>query len=199
MPQSYVVFSHLCASVAQESASPAPATCRAVAAEAAAQSPNAPSTWTQAPCSRAQAISGTNGSLAPLLTLPACRHTSAGPLSGGRAEGSIRPWASTGSTTARSRPRPVRPSALRTAACTSAPTTTVTGGAPARPWPAASHPCLASTASRPAARQVAFAIVAPETKPPAVPAGSASSSAAQRSATALSRAAVGDITVSAAF
>src|SRR5262249_8112151 len=88
---------------------------------------------------------------------------------------------------------------LRTVACTSAPTTTVTGGAPARPWPAASHPCLVSTASLAAARQAAFAIVAPVTKPPPAPAGRPSSSAAQRSATALSSAAVGDITVVAAF
>src|SRR5262249_23799680 len=184
---------------AQESASPTPATCPAVAGEAAAQSPNAPSTWTHAPCSRAQTISGTNGSLAPLLTLPACRHTNAGPLSAGRSPGSIRPWPSTASTVARSRPRPTRPSALRTVACTSAPTTTVTGGAPARPWPAASHPCLASTASLAAARQAAFAIVAPVTKPPPAPAGRPSSSATQRSATALSSAAAGDITVMAAF
>ena len=58
---------------------------------------------------------------------------------------------------------------------------------------------LASTASLPAARQAAFAIVAPVTKPPAVPGGRPSSSATQRSATALSAAAAGDITVRAAF
>ena len=91
------------------------------------------------------------------------------------------------------------PSALRTVVWTSAPTTTVTGGAPTRPWPAASQPCRVRTASRAAARQVAFAIVAPVTNPPARPAGNPSSSVIQRSATEFNRAAAGDITDSAAF
>src|SRR6516225_1157853 len=142
---------------------------------------------------------GTNGSLAPVLTLPACRHTSAGPLSAGRPRGSIRPWPSAGSTRARSRPRPARPSALRTVVCTCAPTTTVTGGAPTRPWPAASQPYLVSTASLAAARQVVLAMVAPVTKPPPVPVGSPSDSVTQRSATPVSIEAAGDITDSAAF
>ena len=60
---------------------------RGGAGEAAAQSPNAPSTCTQAPWSLAQATSGPNGSLAPLLTLPACRQTIAGPSSAGRSGG----------------------------------------------------------------------------------------------------------------
>src|SRR5262252_2212821 len=199
MPQSYVVFSHLCASVAQESAPSIPATWAAVLGEAAAHSPNAPSTCTQAPCSRAQAISGGNGSLAPLLTLPAWRHTSAGPVSDGRLRGSTRPWSSVGRIRARSRPSPTSPSALRTVVCACAPATTVTGGAPTRPWPAASQPCLVSTASLAAARQVALAMVAPVTKPPPVPGGSPSSSVTQRSATPLSTEAAGDITDSAAF
>jgi hypothetical protein len=75
----------------------------------------------------------------------------------------------------------------------------VTRGAPTRPWPAASQPCLVSTASLAAARQVALAMVAPVTKPPPVPAGSPSSSVTQRSATELSTEAAGDITDSAAF
>src|SRR5262249_25102498 len=158
-----------------------------------------PSTWTEAPGSGAQAVSGTNGSLAPLLTFPACRHTSAGPSRAGRLPGSIRPWPSVGSTMARSRPRPTRPSALRTVVWTWPPTTTVTGGAPTRPWPAASQPCLVSTASLAAARQVALAIEAPVTKPPPTAAGRPSSSATQRSATAFSVAATGDITVRATF
>ena len=62
------------------------------------------------------------------------------PRSPGRSRGTIRPWASAGSATARSRPRPTSPSALRTVACTSAAVTTVTGGAPIRPCPAASQP-----------------------------------------------------------
>ena len=46
---------------------------------AAAQSPNAPSTWTQAPWSWAAAMAPAKSSKAPLLTLPACRHTIVGP------------------------------------------------------------------------------------------------------------------------
>src|SRR4029077_5478710 len=91
----------------------------------------------------------------------------------------------------RSRPRPTSPSALRIVACTSAPTTTVTLGAPTSPRAAASQPCRVSTASLAAARQVVFAIVAPVTKPPAVLAGSPSSPVIQGSATAPPRAATG--------
>ena len=83
--------------------------------------------------------------------------------------------------------------------CTSAPATTVTGGAPISPCPAASQPCRARTASRAAARQVALAMVAPVTKPPPAPSGRPSSSVTQRSATASSRAAAGDMTVRPAF
>jgi len=87
---------------------------------------------------------------------------------------------------------------LRTVVCACAPATTVTGGAPTRPWPAASQPCAARTASLAEARQVALAMVAPVTPPP-VPSGSPSSSVTQRSATRLSTDAVGDMTDSAAF
>src|SRR6266704_1973360 len=48
MPLSYGTLSHLCASVAHESASAKPSMRCARAGAAAAQSPNAPSTWTQA-------------------------------------------------------------------------------------------------------------------------------------------------------
>ena len=88
---------------------------------------------------------------------------------------------------------------MRTVVCACAPAITVTGGAPTRPWPAASQPCPASTASLAAARQVALAMVAPVTKPPPVPSGSPSSSVTQRTATRLSADAVGDMTDSAAF
>ena len=200
MPQSYVVFSHLCASVAQESAAAAPATWSARPGAAAAHSPNAPSTCTHAPWSCAHGMRSPKGSLAPLFTLPACRQTSAGlAFNRGRSRGTMRPWASAGSTIARSRPRPIRPSALRTVVCTCSPTSTVTGGAPTRPWPAASQPCRLSTASRAAARQVALAMVAPVTKAPPASGGRPSSPATQRSATASSRAAAGDMTLSAAF
>src|SRR5262249_60571590 len=73
------------------------------------------------------------------------------------------------------------------------------GVRPTGPGRAASRPCLVSQASVAAARQVAWAIVAPVTKPPPVPAGSPSSSVTQRSATPLSTEAAGDITDSAAF
>ena len=51
MPQSYGTLSHLCASVAHESARSTPATSSRRSRVAAAHSPNAPSTCTQAPCS----------------------------------------------------------------------------------------------------------------------------------------------------
>ncbi len=88
---------------------------------------------------------------------------------------------------------------MRTVVCTSAPVTTVTGGAPTSPSAAASQPWRANTASRALARQVALAIVAPLTKPPPLPGGSPSSSTIHRSATSSRRAAVGDIAASAAF
>ncbi len=43
--------------------------------EAAAHNPKAPSTCTQAPCRWAKAMASSNGSYAPLCTLPACRQT----------------------------------------------------------------------------------------------------------------------------
>ena len=64
MPLSYGTLSHLCASVAQESARSAPATRCRRRGLAAAQSPKAPSTCSQAPASSAAsaiASSGSNG------------------------------------------------------------------------------------------------------------------------------------------
>ena len=100
MPQSYGTLSVLCASVAHESAASCPATrCRS-RGDAAAHSPNAPSTCTQAPCSWATAMAGPNGSNAPECRLPACRQTIAGPLAAasalGQRVGSSRPSASAG-------------------------------------------------------------------------------------------------------
>ena len=83
----------------------------------------------------------------------------------------MRPWPSTGRTSARDRPRPSSPSTRRTVACTSAPTTTVSGGAPCRPSLSTSQPARASTACRAAASAVKLAIVAPTTNAPALSAG----------------------------
>ena len=82
----------------------------------------------------------------------------------------MRPCPSTGSTNARERPRPSRPSTRRTVECTSAPTTTVTGGAPCSPSSSTFQPARASTACRAAASAVKLAIVAPTTKAPPLPA-----------------------------
>src|SRR5213080_1485261 len=62
MPLSYGTLSHLWASVAHESASAKPFTRCARAGAAAAQSPKAPSTWTQAPASLARGMISAAGS-----------------------------------------------------------------------------------------------------------------------------------------
>ena len=72
--------------------------------------------------------------------------------------------------------------------CRSAPTMTRTRGPPASPRSATSQPFLRRTASRPAARPVKFAIVAPVTNPTALPSGRpsrSSSHALAMSSTAL--------------
>ena len=84
-------------------------------------------------------------------------------------------------------------------AWTSAPTTTVTGGAPCRPSSSTFQPARASTAWRAAASAVKFAIVAPATNAPALSGGSRSASSVQASAAASIAAAAGDITCSAQF
>ena len=62
----------------------------------AAYIPNAPSTWTQAPNSRAAAQMARRGSTAPVFTLSACAHTMVGPEDSARASSSasarILPW-----------------------------------------------------------------------------------------------------------
>ena len=98
----------------------------------------------------------------------------------GQVRGNDAPLAIGGQPQRPARPSPIRPRALSTVACTSSPTTTWTGGAPTSPRAAASQPVLASTASRAAARQVALAIDAPETKLPEVSAGRPSSWLTQR-------------------
>ncbi len=78
-PQSYGTFSHLCASVAHESARSIPATLPRWRGLAAAHRPNAPSTCSHAPARSAMSATSSSGSIAPVLTLPACAHTISGP------------------------------------------------------------------------------------------------------------------------
>ena len=77
-PLSYGTLSHLCASVAHESARPTPSTRCARPGDAAAHSPKAPSTCTHAPASLASGMARAKSSLAPVFTLPACRQTIVG-------------------------------------------------------------------------------------------------------------------------
>jgi hypothetical protein len=75
IPESYGTFSHLCAPVAQESAHSIPSTRGRRRGVAAAQSPNAPSTWShELRPARRSAVAGTDSN-APLFTLPAWTET----------------------------------------------------------------------------------------------------------------------------
>ena len=91
--------------------------------EAAAQSPKAPSTCAQAPCSWAAATHSANGSKSPEWTLPAWSATTAGPSPSAsavaRASGRIRPCPSTGTTIGS--PRPRKRSGRSTDGCRSGP------------------------------------------------------------------------------
>ena len=196
-------MSHLCASTAHESAPAAPAVRCARPGAAAAQSPKAPSTWHHAPWARHAATIGSNGSKAPVFTLPACAQTIVGPparaSSSASAPARIRPCSSAGTRIAVSRPRPSSRSALKTVACASAPTITRSGGAPASPCASTSQPARPSTALRAAASAVALAICAPVHRPAAVPSGRPSSSRHHSVAVRSAAAAAGDITCSAVF
>ena len=92
---------------------PRPRSRLASAGLAAAHSPNAPSTWTHAPCSCAAAAISASGSIAPVLTLPACAHTIAGPSPARSASASasarIAPCPSTGDDLDRRAPEPQQP------------------------------------------------------------------------------------------
>ena len=108
------------------------------------------------------------GSKAPLFTLPACTHTIVRSSTSGKASRRIRPCASTGTRTTLSRPNPTSESAFCTLACTSSPTTTVSGGAPNNPCASTSQPARANSACRAAASAEKFAAVAQVTNPPAL-------------------------------
>ena len=193
------------ASVDHESAASWPRIRSRIEGTAAAQIPNAPSTWTQAPRSCAIGISSASGSKAPVFTLPACVQTIVGPsivASASRsASGRIRPWSSDAirRTRSPSRPRPSIWSEAYTVTCVPAWVTTVTGGAPCRPCRSTSQPARASTPWRAAARAVKLAIVAPVTNPTLVPAGRPSSSTSQLPATSSATAAAGERTYRPAF
>ena len=129
MPQSYGTLSHLCASVAHESASSAPRTRWRRAGLAAAQRPNAPSTCTHAPAVRASRQTSSSGSIAPPLTLPAWATTiagSPGDAASACASASARsaPPASTATGSTQPVPRPSRRSARSTVTWRSAPAST---------------------------------------------------------------------------
>ena len=202
-PQSYGTFSHLCASVAQESARSQPSVRWRKRGLAAAQSPNAPSMWSQAPsASQASAISP-SGSTAPVFTFPAWAQTIVGPLPSARAARSasarIRPSPSAGTGSSAAVPSPSSRSERSIVTCRSPPASTRICGAPARPSRPTSHPAAASTCCRAAARAVVFAPWAPVTKPLARRAGSPSKSASQTVATSSAAAAAGDRTTENAF
>src|ERR1035438_6601116 len=88
-PLSYGTLSHLWASVAQESAAAAPATRWACRGLAAAHSPNAPSTCTQAPDSCARRQISATGSNDPVFTLPTWTQTTLGVFNSGSASASL--------------------------------------------------------------------------------------------------------------
>ena len=148
MPLSYGTLSHLWASVAHESAAldAAPRGARAPGA-AAAHSPKAPSTWTQAPARAAsvRTISAIGIERAGVHVAGLDADDGAGRRASGRASARMRPWSSTGTRVTRSRPSPSSASALNRLTWTSSPTTTVIGGAPNRPSASTSQPCRASS------------------------------------------------------
>ncbi len=80
MPQSYGAFSHLCASVAHESARAAPASRWRSFGLAAAHRPKAPSTCTQAPCAWATSMHAAKSSKAPALRSPRGEADDRGPV-----------------------------------------------------------------------------------------------------------------------
>ena len=166
---------------------------------AAAQSPKAPSTCTQPPCSRTTSIAERRSSQAPVLTFPACRQTRVGP--GGPDDRTLRrSWtsmapfgsAATGSTTRL--PKPSSRSDRSMVACRSAPATTRTARR-AEQAVLARHPIRPRPARDGARRPgpTVLAACAPVTKPTLAPAGSPSNSLSQPPATSSAIAADGDV------
>ena len=144
-------FSHLCPSTAQESASSRPATRCASRGLAAAHSPNAPSTCSQAPCARGSAAAiAASGSQAPGVDVAGLgaddRRAPSTPASTrASSSGRMRPCSSTGTRIGVSAPSPSMRSAVKIELCASSPTTTVTAGAPCSPRASTSQPARSST------------------------------------------------------
>ncbi len=172
--------------------------------EAAAHSPNAPSTCTQAgrarPGAGAPAQIAARSSQAPVVTLPAWVQTivgaSASPAARtpARAPASIAPSARAATTSTCRSPKPSSRKERSIVAWRSAPTTMRTGGAPIRPSRSTSHPTSASTWWRAAARPTVLAPWAPVTNPTVTPAGRPSNSASPRPATSLAAVPEGAVT-----
>lgn len=199
MPLSYGTLSHLCASVAHESASPMPATNGRSTGDAAAHRPNAASTCTQAPASRAAAHTSAIGSIAPVFTLPTWMQTRLLLVRLGRRSARMRPCASVGTRVTRSRPSPLMPNALSMEAWISSPTTTSMGGAPKRPCASTSHPRRPHSVRRAAHSALKFAAVAEVTKPVPQLAGRPNKSIIHFAATSSSLATIGVIAMSPEF
>ncbi len=88
---------------------------------------------------------------------------------------------------------------MNTVECVSAPSTTVTSGAPNSPRASTSQPTRASTALRAAASPMAFAIVAPVVTPKPASRGRSSRSSSQRPAASSAAAAAGVASARQAF
>src|SRR5215813_1620204 len=111
-PQSYPAFGHLCASVAQESASSKPRVNSSNFGETRAHNPNAPSTCTHAPTSFTRLQISSAGSKAPVFTFPAWIHTMVREeILLGNLSVRIRPCASVGTRVTRFFPSPTMLSA----------------------------------------------------------------------------------------
>src|SRR5665648_607842 len=204
-PLSYGTLSHLWRSTAQESARWCPATKLRRDGVAATHKPKAPSTCIHAPYAAHASAMSSNGSKAPVFTLPACAQTIAG-VPGTRVAsasattpGRIPPCSSTSTTRTWADPMPRNARERQIVACASAPTITATGGQEASPSRSGSYPALRSTVHRATARQVVLAIWLPVTRPTPLPVGSASRSTSQLATTSSHTAAAGEDTPDAEF
>jgi hypothetical protein len=127
-----------------------PATRCLVAGPAAAHSPKAPSTWTQAPYCLAASHPAKRSSQAPVFTLPACRQTmvgASGPAARTRASasGSMAPLGSAGTGSTAPDPMPRSRNDRSIVAWRSSPATTRIRGAPMSPRSSTSQPACART------------------------------------------------------
>ncbi len=181
----------MCPSAITESARSIPAVSAETAGDSRANRPNAPSTWSHAPCSPQRSARRSSGSKSPVFTSPALPITIAGAPSSAR-NPAARP--STSTTWTESRPIPSIDSAFRALACTYSLENTGTAGSPPKPCSSTSTPCRSAHQRRPAARPTKFAIVAPVVSVPLQSAGSSNRSRSHRIATSSSSAPYGELT-----